>query len=121
MFTSQHLIFTFEILKNPTMSPAETHTSNLAWFQKIFLVVFHSDVDSEEEGQEAVVVVLFVHFCSGPGRGGEAKLQRGMEGEQDQRRERLVFVSQDLQHHPSTSGGRLAIPKYFHLLTVHQV
>ena len=56
------------------MSPAETQTSNLAWFQLIYLVVFHSEVDSEEEQQEAVVVVLFVHFCSGPGRGGEAKL-----------------------------------------------
>ena len=56
------------------MSPAETHTSNLAWIKLIFLVVFHSDVDSKEEEQEAVVVVLFVHFCSGPGRGGEAKL-----------------------------------------------
>ena len=56
------------------MSPAETHTSNLAWSIKIFFLVLHSDVDSEVEEQEAVVVVLFVHFCSGPGRGGEDKL-----------------------------------------------
>ena len=38
-------------LKSPTMSPAETHTSNLAWFQKIFSLVLHSDVDSEENSK----------------------------------------------------------------------